>query len=359
MNFSIQAEDLLSEFKVINQIVPKHTTFPILSNIRIKVESDKIHIFGTDLDTSLSYNSNLVDVKEEGTIIVPAGTLYSMLREIKGEVNFVQEGNRVKVEYEKGYFYLPSMDIEDFPSEPVISKDKTYQVELDKIEKTIDKLVFIVPEDSAKRNMSGMLWEYDDGTLKMVATDSFSLGYRDIEVDMGEESFDVVIPPKILKQISSFESKEINVGVDESRIYFIGDKYTMVSNLIKVDFPNYNSAIPENNENVLVVEGNSFLSSLKRVSVFADDKPKTVILSLGNELSVEATSEIGEGREELNGEYTGSSLNIALSSNYLSDFLRRIESTNVNLSFGGSERPVIIEGEDKDIFYLLMPVTID
>ena len=359
MLFSIKTDEFLDRLNLVNQVIPRHTIFPILSNIRIEVKEEKMHIFGTDLDTSMSYTTNLVDVEEEGVMIVPAKTLYSMMREIKGKATFVQEGNRVKTEYDQGYFYLPLMEEEDFPSEPTISKESAHKVNINEIKKGIDKLVFIVPEDSAKRNMSGMLWEYKEGKLKMVVTDSFSLGYSNTKADLGKEPFNMVIPPKILKQVSSVECEEMWIGIDESRVYFIGDNFTMVSNLIKVDFPNYRSAIPENNKNILKVEKDLFISSLKRVSVFSDDKPKTVILNIGKELTIGASSEIGEGKEEINAEYEGSELNIALSSNYLIDFLRQIDSVNAILSFGEEDRPVIIEGEKKEIFYLLMPVMLE
>lgn len=359
MLFSINAEEFVTEFKGVNQIVPVHTTFPILSNIRIKAEKELLNVFATDLDTSLLYNTKMCKVKEEGIIVVPANTLYSIMREIKGETTFRKEENRVKIEYDQGYFYLPLMEEEDFPAEPVMMEKVTHPVSGEELEKCIEKLVFIVPEDSAKRKMSGMLWEYEENNLRLVATDSFSLGYKEIEVNLGEEPFKIVVPPKILKQLSSFDTKKIKIGVDDTRIYFFGDKFTLISNLIKVDFPNYRTVIQEENNNVLTLDRKSFLASLKRVSVFSNDRPKTVVLNLGENLNVEVSSEVGESKEDLKGKYEGKSISIALSSNYLMDFIRKIESPKVTLSFKEEDKPVIIEGENKEIFYLLMPITIE
>lgn len=359
MLFSINAEDFVKEFKAIIQIVPMHTTFPILSNVRINVEKEKLNIFATDLDTSLMYNTDLCKTEETGTIVVPAKTLFSIMGEIKGETIFRKEENRVKIEYDKGYFYLPLMEEEDFPSEPVITEEETYKVNVKELEEIIDKLVFIVPEDSSKRKMSGMLWEYENQNLKLVATDSFSLGYKDIKVDLGEKPFKLVVPPKILKQLPTFNAKQMRIGVDESRIYFFGEQFTLVSNLIKVDFPNYKAVISEKNDNVLTVDREPFLYSLKRVSIFSNDRPKTVNLDLGESLNLEVFSEIGESKEEIEGKYKGNKINIALSSNYLIDFLRKMKSKKVKLSFEAKNKPVTIEGEKKEIFYLLMPITIE
>jgi DNA polymerase-3 subunit beta len=207
--------------------------------------------------------------------------------------------------------------------------------------------------------MSGMLWEYENKNLKLVATDSFSLGYKDIKADFGEKSFKLVIPPKILRQLPSFNAQKMKIGVDESRIYFFGEKFTLVSNLIKVDFPNYKAVISEENNNVLTVDREQLLYSLKRVSVFSNDRPKTVNLNLGDSLNLEVFSEIGESKEEIQGEYKGNQINIALSSNYLIDFLRKIKSKKVVLSFEAKNKPITIEGEQKEIFYLLMPITIE
>ncbi len=359
MLFSVNAEDFIKEFKSVIQIVPIHTTFPILSNVRIKIEKEKINIFATDLDTSLMYIMDLCKTEKIGVIVVPAKTLFSIMGEIKGETIFHREENRVKIEYKKGYFYLPLMEEEDFPSEPVITEDETYELNTEEINEIIDKLVFIVPEDSAKRKMSGMLWDYEDKNLRLVATDSFSLGYKDIKVNLGNKPFKVVVPPKILRQLATFNVKKMKIGVDESRIYFLGDKFTLVSNLIKVDFPNYKAVISEQNDNFLTLDRESFLSSLRRVSVFSNDRPKTINLDLGDNLNIEVFSEIGESKEELEGEYKGKKINIALSSNYLIDFLRKIKSPKVILSFEAENKPITIEGEKKEIFYLLMPITIE
>jgi len=359
MLFSINAEDFVREFKPIIQIVPVHTTFPILSNVKIEVEKDKLNIFATDLDTSLLYSTNLCKTEQSGVIIIPAKTLFSVMGEIKGNTVFRKEENRIKIEYNRGYFYLPSMEEEDFPSKPLINEEETHEVNTKELEEIIDKLVFIVPEDSSKRKMSGMLWEYENQNLKLVATDSFSLGYKDIAVNLGKKSFKVVVPPKILKQLSTFNSQKIKIGVDESRIYFLGEQFTLVSNLIKVDFPNYQAVISETSDNILSLNRETFLDSLRRVSVFSNDRPKTINLNLGENLTVEVFSEIGESKEELEGKYKGTEINIALSSNYLIDFLRKIKSKNVNLSFEAKNKPITIEGEDKEIFYLLMPITIE
>jgi DNA polymerase-3 subunit beta len=359
MLFSINAEEFVREFKPIIQIVPVHTTFPILSNVRIKIEKEKLNIFATDLDTSLIYNTDSCKIEKTGTIIVPAKTLFSIMGEIKGETTFHKEENRIKIEYNKGYFYLPLMEEEDFPSEPVITEEKTYEVDKDTFEEVIDKLVFIIPEDSSKRKMSGMLWEYKNKNLRLVTTDSFSLGYKDIKINLGADPFKVVVPPKVLRQLSTFNTKKIKIGVDESRIYFFGDNFILVSNLIKVDFPDYRTVISEKTDNVLTLERELFLSSLKRVSIFSNDRPKTVNLDLGEVLNIEVFSEIGESKEELDGQYKGEKLNISLSSNYLIDFLRRIKSSKVVLSFEEKNKPVTIEGEKQEIFYLLMPITIE
>ncbi|MEO0292974.1 MAG: DNA polymerase III subunit beta [candidate division WOR-3 bacterium] len=356
MLFSINAQDFIREFKAIIQIIPTHTTFPILSNVKIKVEKNKINIFATDLDTSVIYKMDSY-TEESSVIVVPARTLFSIVEKIEGEIKFYKEENRIKIEYEKGYSYLPITPEEDYPSEPEIASLNTYSVNPDEINEVIDQLIFIVPEDPAKRRYSGMLWDYENKNLRFVATDSFSLGYKDIKIDLGEEPFKIVVPPKILKQLPLFSSKEMKIGVDESRVYFLGDRFTLVSNLIKIDFPDYKSVISIEKKNILIVDKESFLSSLRRVSVFSNDRFKSVHLDLGDDLYIESFSEIGECKEEIKGEYKGDKMRITLSSNYLINFLRKIKSQKAFLNFKDEDNPVGIEGEDKEIFYLSMPIT--
>ncbi len=171
------------------------------------------------------------------------------------------------------------------------------------------------------------------------------------------DEFSVIIPPKILHQVLSLGKEKIRFGLEKNKVYFVCDSYTLTSRLIEEEFPEYEKAIPYDNKNVLKVEKDEILSVLRRVSIVAADKPKSVNFIFNKEIKIEVDSEIGSGSETLSGEYEGEKLKIALSSNNLIEFIRRVDSNIVEIYFGDAQRPIMIKDPSNErLLYITTPI---
>src|SRR4026209_2210391 len=83
MNFSITKEQILSGLQSVQNIVSTRTTLPILSNVLLKAEGDRLNLTATDLDVTVACSVE-AKVKKAGTTTVPVKRLFGMARELGG-----------------------------------------------------------------------------------------------------------------------------------------------------------------------------------------------------------------------------------------------------------------------------------
>ena len=99
MEFKINRETFLDGIQKTLGIVEKKTTIPILNNILIKADANKIKIIATDREIILISDYE-AEVLEKGEITISAKKMYEMIREIQGEViNFIQKNRKKRFLY--------------------------------------------------------------------------------------------------------------------------------------------------------------------------------------------------------------------------------------------------------------------
>uniref|UniRef100_A0A7C4Y5J8 Beta sliding clamp n=1 Tax=candidate division WOR-3 bacterium TaxID=2052148 RepID=A0A7C4Y5J8_UNCW3 len=356
MKFTVNSREFLEVINPVLDTLPSHATFPVLSNFLIVTEKDKIIVFGTDLDNSIKV-SYPAKVEEYGGCAISGKLIKNLLKEINDDISFEKKESKVVIKYKKGSFSLGLVEREEYPE--IISKLPEHFIELNMkdIKESIEKTIFCLSSEQTRKIYMGLYWEYKEGILSMVGTDGYRLGVFSNKIELNIDEFGVIIPPKILYQVLSLGKDKIKFGLEKNKVFFICENYILTSRLIEEEFPEYKKAIPYDNKNILKVEKEEILSVLRRVSVLAADKPKTVYFYFDKDIKVEVDSEFGSGSEVLSGEYEGEKLKIALSSNNLIEFIRRIDNNIVEIYFGDSERPIMVKDPAcEKILYITTPV---
>ncbi|MCS6873694.1 MAG: DNA polymerase III subunit beta [Pyrinomonadaceae bacterium] len=332
MKFSAKQEKLKEELGFVQGIVEKRSTIPVLSCILIESEGkDKIKITGTDLDTTLVTIIE-AEVKEEGSVCVPARKLFDIVRLLeKEEVSFTYDGSRVEIESGKANFRLLSYNEDNFPQIPSAKALDMAEVENAIISSFIQMTGFAMTQDMIRYALSGAKFESRDGRLRMVTTDGHRLAL--VEKEMTSAPFDVLIPKKAINELSRLtkEKGQCRFAEDENLLYFeIGSRKLIARKLTGI-FPNYEAVIPKESHFVAEFDGIEMKNALRRVSVMADERSRAVKLTLSDgKIEIEAeSSEEGMAREEVVADYKGETVTIGFNFQYLQDFLNVISAESV------------------------------
>src|ERR1043165_2622524 len=119
MEFVVRKFDLLQELTLIQGVVERKTTIPILANVLVKAEGGELGIAATDLEIGLrSVCPSKTTVP--GTITLPAKRLYEIVRALPDkEIKFKRsEANWITVTCGTSRFRIAGLPQEDFPALP-------------------------------------------------------------------------------------------------------------------------------------------------------------------------------------------------------------------------------------------------
>ena len=140
----------------------------------------------------------------------------------------------------------------------------------------------------------------------------------------------------------------------------------MVCRQIEGRFPNYNAVIPQNNQNVVVVDRQTLINACKRVAVFANTGTSLLKLALSeNQIKISAQDiDFSTSAEEtIACEYNGMPMSIGFKAPFLIEILNAISSTDVKLQLADPARAGLIlpteNEENQDLLLLLMPMLLN
>ncbi len=370
MEFTVRKFDLLQELTLIQGVVERKTTIPILANVLVHAEEDKLGILATDLEIGLKSTCPST-VTVGGTITLPAKRLYEIVRALpEKEIRFKQgDANWTSLTCGSSRFRIAGLPKEDFPLLPD-PKEKGLAIPSDIMAQLISRTIYAISTEDSKYTFSGALLVMKPGSVTMVATDGHRLSHvekRDAIDDVSEET-KVLIPKKAMTELLRMipEGKEggkIQFSRDENHLFFDLGSRLLVSRVLSGQFPNWEAVIPRNNDRTFVIDRDEVAAAIRRVAILADERSKTVrfAVSTGSLEIAASHSELGEANETLAIEYDKEGFEIGFNHQYLIDFLSTIPETEVSFEFKDGESASQIRALPSDDYssrYIVMPMRI-
>jgi DNA polymerase-3 subunit beta len=363
MELKIDQEALSNRLNLALAIIPPKTPFPILSNVMVKAGGDELSITATNLDISVTTSLEAA-VSGEGSQTIPARRWWEIVKELpSGQIDVSGKEGLLKMVSSTGEYQVMCPQAEDFPQIPELEREKTFSLDMEILNRLIDKTSYAVLADGTRPVLSGVLLEYGPFGIRSVATDGHRLVFFELSGPSGESALKAVVPPKALSLLARVESAEsVDVFMDEGDIWFTSGSDRVYSKLISGNFPDYEQVIPKDNDKFMLVDKDRILASVRRVSILSQSDTHQVKLSVSSgKLTVSASAaDIGEAHEEIEVDYDGEDFEIAFNARYLLDSLRHVDGERVKLGFKTSVSACVIEPESPEVgekqLCLIMPL---
>lgn len=373
MKFSIQREFFLEGIQKTLSIVEKKTTMPILNNVLIRAEKNKITIVATDREIGLvaGYEAEILD---KGDVTVSARKLYEMIREIEGDtVQFeANENHRVTLTSQKIIYKIPGLPADDFPS---VTDDRNelnfYKIKGQLIERLIRKTSFAMSADEMRKNLNGVFFEtIDDGgknKLRMIATDGHRLAMANVDTEgtpFPQMEKGVIIPRKGLGEIRRLiedAPEEIFLGVRQGMCIIRTDSTMLRVSLVDADYPDYKRVIPTEKGVLVQFDKDTILHALRRMSVISSERYSGVIIKLekGRMVLESANPDVGEAKDEIEVDYHDKEFSVGYNVKYLIDAIEVIDEKTLIFEIGAGMKPGVIRPAEKDDYLcIVMPLKI-
>ena len=210
--------------------------------------------------------------------------------------------------------------------------------------------------------LNGVLFSFKDNKLTLVATDGRRLAMVDIELEFPRShEADIIVPTKAVTEVQRLliDDGDVKVSMSSGQIAFDLNNTLLVSKLIEGNYPNYKQVIPSEAKERVTLERETFLNSLRRVSLLASDKSNSIKLNFNkNNIDITAnTPEVGEAKESLPVQYKGRDFSIAFNPEFLMAPLRALTEDEVYLDLIDEMSPGVLKIQTP-FLYVLMPMRI-
>ncbi len=274
MKFSATKEKLLEGLQQVQNVVSTRTTLPILSNVLLQAKEGAVHLTTTDLDVGVrgSFEAN---VDKVGATTLPARRLFTIIREkILG---------------------LPE---EEFPPLPKFENAKVVTMRQKDLHDGLRKTAYAISTDETRYVLNGVLFSFKENKLTLVATDGRRLAMLDIELEFPRShEAEIIVPTKAVTELQRLlkDDGEVKISVGSGQIAFDLNNTLLVSKLIEGNYPNYKQVIPSEAKERVTLERETFLNSLRRVSLLASDKSNSIKLNFSKN-NIEITANLQRTR---------------------------------------------------------------
>ncbi len=375
MKFVVSSVDLLQHLQNVSRVISSKNTLPILDNVLFKLEGNKLELTASDLESTFITSMDIENATDEGTIAIPAKLLLDTLKEFPDQpLTFDIDPNELKIvmSSENGQYDLPGQSGNDFPQIPQLKEDakSSFQLGADVLMNGITNTLFATADDELRPVMNGIFFEVGQNEITFVASDAHKLvRYKRTDVQADNDATFILPkkPASLLKNILPREENQVVVEFDSKNAHVSLSKYKLVCRLVEGNYPTYNSVIPTDNPNKVIIDRLKLYNALKRVSVFSNQASNLIKLQLsGNQVTVSA-QDIDfsiSAYERIPCQYEGDELEIGFKSVFLIEILQNLNSADVVIELSDPSRagillPVEKESDNEDVLMLLMPMMIN
>lgn len=360
-------ETILKPLQIVNGIIERKQTLPILSNVLIEKQANKIRLTATDLEIQITTIVNNDSSDENNCAITIGGKkIQDILRMLPDQsiISIETKENKAIIKSNKSKYTLQTLPSQDFPRlSEQLENTKKIALSQTKLKKLLESVQYAMANQDVRYYLNGVLIIIENNQLKVVATDGHRLAYNECDIEGNYDKQEIILPRKAVTELckllnNSTEMVELEFTPQQIKASF--SDIVLVTKVIDGKFPDYERVIPKYT-NHLNMDRTLIQQALQRASILSNEKFRGVRIVLTEKTFtiISSNSEQEEAQEEIETEYHGEALDIGFNINYLLDGINNVHSDNVILSFGDPNSSLLISSsENKDFRYVVMPMRI-
>src|SRR5512133_3161719 len=366
MNLTISKEQIINGLQSVQNVVSTRTTLPILSNVLLRAENDRLELPATDLDVTIVCSVE-AKLKTPGASTVPVKRLFGIVRELNNaEIDLeVDEKNTCAVRSGASFYKINGLSADEFPPLPKFAEGKRVVLKQETLKAMLKKTSFAISNDESRYVLNGIFISLKDHKVTMVATDGRRLALVDEEADIDDKSQgEFIVPAKTVNELNRLlqDKGEVELRVAENQASFTlkdekNGSILIITKLIEGNYPNYRQVIPAETKERVSLAREEFLHALRRAEIMTSEKSNSVKLSFTkNKLEITANSpEVGEAKESLAINYKGPDMAIAFNPKYMIKPLTALANDEVFLELIDELSPGVLK-INGPFLYVVMPM---
>ena len=371
MKVEILKENLKIGLSVVEKIVGKNLSLPILDNVLINTEENYLSLISTDLETAIKIWI-LTKIVKKGRVVVPAKFLSSFISLLPNDKITLEEKKQgLYIECKSFKNQVQGFNPEEFPLIPEFKNLDYIEIDNKKFCQGLSQIVDIASPSQSRPEISGIYLIFSKNIIKIVATDSFRLAEKSINLE-GPIKKDVsfILPQKPAREIiNTLGEKEgkLKIYFSSNQVMFefpMSDaphpQVQIISRLIDGEYPNYEEIIPKKFKTQVVIKRDELLNQIKAASLFSGkiNEVKIKVNVENKEIEIFAQDpDIGESKSSISAKIEGETMDTSFNHKFLIDGLSNIKSSEIMFDLSKEEGPCILKPVgDVSYIYVVMPI---
>ncbi len=346
----IQKTELAQKLNKIKGVVPKKTTMPVLQGVLVRDG----YLIASNMEMTVRTK---IDGTEEESFIIPerAFDLINNLPDGEMEIS-VSAGNIITIKANKIKNKYQTLDPALFPTTASQDEGSELRIKAEMLLESMKRVSYAVPAQNGNAVMTALCLQADEGRLNFVGLDGHVLAWDKIDYD-GE--FELLIPKNTIDKMKSFGlSGDVQIRHNRTGAVFITEDFEIYTRLIEGQYFKYQTMF-KNLPLHTAVSRIALLDAMTRVNMCTEERrPVRFELDRGT-LNLSIKDKTTDYHETIGlKEDIAEALTIGFDARLVLETLKAFDCENVELSFGGSKMPMIVEAEDSDFRTIVLPVSL-
>ncbi len=361
MKLQVTQENLNKALGSVSRVASGRGTLPILSNVLLKTIGNRLSIAATNLDIAITHFIGS-KVEKEGSITVPARLMQDFVASLpSGVIDIDLDENKLHISTDKYQSTINGVSAEEFPVMPAITDGKTIKIDGKSLKLGLQQVVLAASNDESRPVLTGVSMQVYEGSLYLVATDSYRLAEK--VMTKTKETLDMLVPASalqdLLRILGDFDGEVEIVHDDQQALFKVGD-VELVTRQIEGKYPDYRKLIPSKFEFTATLKRSELSNITKVSSLFARESAGSITINLdkkAQQVSIRSVaSQLGENTASAEASVSADGT-ITLNSRYVLDALQCLSSDDVLFAFNGKLEPCVLKDpKSTDYLHVIMPL---
>ncbi|MFH1564906.1 MAG: DNA polymerase III subunit beta, partial [bacterium] len=377
---SCTQENLNKGLNIVSHVSNKNTNLPILNNVLLQTTNKVLKLCATNLEIGVTHLARC-KITEDGEIATEAKILADYINLLpKNNVEIETNENNLLISCGNHKTQINGNQTEDFPLIPTMEKEKGYKIRLVDFKEALSQTIFAASFNDLRQEISGAFFNFSNGKMTIVATDSYRLAekiidFKPINQDDCERS--MILPLRTIQEILRIlnlnedvlndgdNNVDVDLYVDDNQILMSSNNTELISKLVEGQYPDYKQIIPQDPKTNIIINKNELQKAVKAASLFTKAGIYDVELKVSvknNELEIfSENSQLGRNSIKISAQVSGEDNGIVLNFRYFLDGLQNINTDQVSIDIIDMATPCLArsykdEKVDQNYLYLIMPI---
>ena len=357
MKFVLNSSLLSQRLQLTGRVITAKNSLPILNNFLFEIEEQKLRITASDNECTLKTTIELIESEQDIRFTVNAKTIQDAMKEIPDQPLefFVGSNLDVTIQYQGGHYNFMAQPADEYPVTPEMPSDASrLTVGAELLYEALGRAIFATANDPLRPVMNGVFFDAQKLTCNKILNTQASK----------EGAF--ILPKKpagLLKNVLQKETGDVRILFNERNADVYTENFEMTCRLIEGKFPNYSAVIPKDNPNIVTVNRDALMATLRRVLIFSGAASTLVKLQLSPSKLTISSQDIDfamSAEESLLCENSCNPMSIGFKVPSLLEIINNIQGEDVIVRLADASRAGVIipaeQKENEEVQMILMPL---